>query len=256
MNQSVLSAKNGILAQQRRLDSIASNISNVNTYGFKGSRVDFRDIIYQTMARPVQPQLGANQERGHGVVSAMNHYNLNQGAVETTGQPLDFLISGPGYFAVQDQNGDIRYTREGAFRVSVEGDGNYLMTSSGMYVLDENGQRINLPNGSLSVNVRPDGTITTGEEDTFVARFGVYTFPDLDALEEAGENTMIPSITSGGPIAVPAGTRVIQGSLEMSNVDLGTEMTRMIRTQRALQAASRAITTADGMDGTANGMRV
>lgn len=259
MNQSVLSGKNALIAQQHRLDNIANNIANVNTYGYKAIRTDFRDMIYKTTMRPVQPQDDVNKQRGHGIIAATSTTMLFQGSVMGTDQPLDFCIEGDGYFAVEDpQSGETLYTRDGMFLLSVEGDGAYMVTGSGMYVLDTNGNRIRIPGGgNQSLQVKEDGTISVGTEGNMqeIGRFGLYTFPNRQGLLLQGKNTYSVSENSGQPMAAPASTKLHQGALENSNVDLAQEMTYMIRAQRAFQAASRAITTADTMDSTANTMR-
>lgn len=257
MNQSVLSGKNGLVAQQQRLDNLANNIANINTYGYKAIRTDFRDMIYQTTKRPVQPQEEANKQRGHGVLAATSTRIFTQGLVEDTGEPLDFCIQGEGLFAVMDTQGDIRYTRDGMFFVSIEPTGNYLVNSHGMYVLNTENERIALPQDGRTVNVDDRGRITLvgGTEETYVGQFGIYVFPNGEGLLSEGSNTYVESEASGAAMAMPASTVLRQGSLEGSNVDLAKEMTYMIRAQRSFQAASRAISTADSMDGVANSMR-
>lgn len=255
MNQSVLTGKNALRAQQHRIDNIANNIANINTNGYKTVRTDFQDLIYRTMIRPTQPQDDVNQERGHGIRVAMGTNILTQGSIMETENPLDFCIDGPGYFAVEGLNGQTQYTRDGSFYISVENGGNFLVNSQGMYVLDVNGNRINLGDSSQGINVSEQGVITVGADNRYVGQFGLYTFANREGLSSTGGNFFEETDASGAPIAAPQTTKIIQYAVEGSNVDLAQEMTMMVRAQRSFQIASRAITTADSMDSVANTMR-
>lgn len=255
MNQAILTAKSGVLAQQTRLDVIGNNVANVNTTGYKSSRVDFKDALYQTLLRPVQPQDDLNLERGHGVLVSATGRDMSNGTLQQTNNMLDFKIEGNGFFTVQDPQGEQRYTRNGAFTVSIEEDGNYLVNGNGWYVLDTNSERIQIPalNGQLYSD--QNGNLFIDEQAPF-AQLGRVRFDNPNGLEAAGDSTFTVTEASGEPVTLVEGeTTVIQGALEASNVDLANEMTRLIRTQRALQLSSRAISTADQMMGIANNIR-
>jgi flagellar basal-body rod protein FlgG len=250
--QALYSAASGVKSQQKRIDVLANNVANINTYGFKSSRVNFKDALYQTMLRPVQPQADLNLELGHGVLLSDITMDFHQGALLSTGNSLDCYIEGDGFFTLQDSQGILSYTRSGAFAKSVEADGTYLVANKGAYVLDAQGQRVRLPeDGSFSVG--PDGTLTDTAGIPY-AQLGIANFSNQAGLQAMGNGVYQPTEASG-ELLVVADPQIKQGYLEGSNVDLAGEMTRLIRAQRALSMASRAITTADEMDSTANNLR-
>lgn len=256
-------ARSGLIAQQQRLDVIANNIANINTVGFKQQRAEFKEMLYQTQSRVEQPQDEVNMQKGHGVLLSATSRSFVQGAMQMTGLSLDFALEGDGFFTVEDANGNIRYTRDGSFSISMEEDGNYLVTGAGYYVLDTEGERISIQDVNESeVSVSQDGTITivknTPATDTEPAKqerieagkFGIVKFINRSGLDAVSTNLYAETTNSGEP-EEDTETTVLQGYSEMSNVDLPTQMVQMIRAQRALSLASRALTTADEMDGKA-----
>ena len=255
MLQATFSGKTAVLAQQKRLDIIANNMANVSTPGYKARTVSFKDALYNNMVNPTGNTQN-NLRRGTGViVSAMDH-NFSQGIPMQTGVSTDFSIDGEGFFSVLNtQTGETLYTRNGAFALSVEPQGRYLITKEGYYVLDAQGERIVVPEGDLStLSVSANGMLAMGTDDSF-AQIGLVTFPNIYGLATVGNNTYEVTDASGNAIAVPEGTTLRNGYLENSNEDMVTSMVAMIRAQRAFQFASRALTTADEMDATANNMR-
>ena len=136
MLQSNLTARSGLIAQQQRMDVIANNIANISTTGYKPARADFKDMLYQTMVRPVQPQDGLNLQKGHGVLLGATMRDFSQGSAQVTEDPLDVMLVGDAFLAIQDINGDTLYTRDGNFALSEEDGTNYLVTEDGRYVLD------------------------------------------------------------------------------------------------------------------------
>lgn len=256
MMQASSTAKMALLAQQTRMDTIANNMSNSNTSGFKARQVTFKDMLYNKMTRPVGSQEG-NLQKGTGVLVASTDLNMNQGIPEMTGVSLDFFIDGDGLFHVKDAQGRDLYTRNGTFAISVEGDERYLVTTQGYYVMDEDGERIQLPNGAVNADfeVSLDGVLgIKGEQEGF-AKLGIYWFPNAAGLDSEGSSCFMESDASGERTEAPAGTIIRQGYIEGANVDIGTEMINLMKTQRAFAFASRAITTADEMDAIANNMR-
>jgi len=250
-------AASGLRSHQTRIDSIAHNVSNANTVGYKTARLDFKDAMYTYRYTPSVPRTpDAMNQKGHGVhVSAIGR-DFRTGNFERTERPLDFAIQNEGFFSLSDANGDIVYTRNGSFHLSVEDGETYLVNGEGLYVLDENGQRIMIPVGVNTFNVAVDGTIEfrIGDEVVGETKLGVFTFRNLTGLSSAGGGNH-EHIPAAGE-RLPAENAVIrQGILEMSNVNLADEMTKLIRTQRAFQLASRALSTADDMEGIANNMR-
>lgn len=250
--QAIYSAATGLKNQQTRLDTIAANVANVNTTGYKSTRIDFKDALYTAMDSPA----GGGEERnlftGSGVMLNTAATNFSNGALINTGSPLDFAISGNGFFSVENPTGKTLYTRSGSFGISAEGDEKYLVTSQGYYVLDTAGNKILLPDDTTSLGVNADGMLST--ENGEISTLGIVDFSNPDGLTSAGETCFEATAVSGD--AVPAGNAsVVQGSVEGSNVELAQELTLLIRSQRAYSLASRALQTADDMEGLANNMR-
>lgn len=256
MFQAMSSAASAIKNQQKRIDTIANNVANINTTAFKGSRLDFKDSLYVTGIVPGSARSSdANQQRGHGLMTAGITTDWRAGQIIVTEGQFDFALEGEGFFSVGDLAGNILYTRNGNFNISAEADGLYLVNASGWYVLDNNGARIRIPDGTHTVNVSVDGVLNfkTAYGD-MMATLGVFTFRNLTGLHAVG-GSMFEESDASGERFVPVNTMVRQGALEGSNVNLAEEMTRLMRTQRAFQLASRALTTADEMEGIANNMR-
>lgn len=252
MMQSMYSAKLGIQAQQQRVDTIANNIANISTHGFKSKRVDFKDALYTEMQNPASPQSNLNLMQGNGVlVSAMSR-DYTQGCSEQTGEPLDMFIDGDGFFAL-DGNGDtLQYTRNGCFKVSNETDGQYLVTARGYYVMDTQLNKIKLPENIQDLSVRESGELSIGDNPSF-ATLNIVAFSNKDGLSSVGDNCYIETVASGGMEKSEASIK--QGYLEASNVDLSLEMTRLIRAQRAFSLAGKAIIVSDEMESTTNNIR-
>jgi len=249
--QSIYTAASGLSSQQTRLDIIASNIANSDTAGYKSTRADFKDALYSLMDDPVGNSEAANLLRGSGVVLSATNTDFTDGTISKTGESLDFAINGSGFFSVENENGQTLYTRNGNFSVSSEGNNRYLVTAQGYYVLDANGNKISLPDENTEISVSDGGALST--PDGIFARLGIATFTNPNGLSAAGDTCFSATDTSGKPTAFN-GASVVQGSLEKSNVDLAEEMTLLIRSQRAYSLASRALQTADEMEGLANNM--
>lgn len=251
MMQSVLTAGSGLSSQQARLDNIANNIANVNTNGFKSTRIDFKDALYTTMESPITSENQNDLEKGVGALIGATYEQFSQGAVKETGEPLDFAIEGNGFFTLQSGDGNTVYTRNGNFAVTHEASGSYLVNSDGDYVMDTAGNRISVSGDGENLEVNSDGVIS--ENNQVIGQMNIVNFANPEGLDTSGESNWKTTAESGNVIA--ADGKVMQGSLEGSNVELAQEMTLLIRTQRAYSLASRALTTADEMDGLANNMR-
>ena len=258
------SGVSGMKGFQTKLDVIGNNIANVNTTGFKSSRVMFKDILSQMSAgatAPTDERAGANAKQiGLGVsIGSIDTLHL-AGSAMTTNNPTDLRIDGDGFFAVSltadgGEGGNVFLTRAGDFHV--DGAGN-LVTSDGMFVLNTEGGAINVPQGS-SFSIGSAGVVTMrsaeGEvtADNQIARVVVRNPEGLEKaggnLYRVGQNAMGPDaaeldLTAEGEMNVAAGA-IVAGQLEMSNVDLTGEFTEMITAQRGFQANSRIITTSD-----------
>lgn len=248
--QSLNMASLGLRAQQNRVNVIANNIANVNTTGYKSQRVDFQDALYTEIQNPADLQQ-TGMKQGSGILMGSTNRDYTQGTVMGTGENMDMYIDGDGYFTVQDSNGARMYTRSGAFAVSAEAGGNYLVTANGDYVLDENNAKIKLPDDADEISVNEDGSLWANEAQ--FAKLGIVTFTNQNGLSAAGDSCFTETVASGAPIDSDA--KVVQGSLESSNVDLTVEMSRLIRAQKAFSMASRVVSVWDEMESTTNNLR-
>ena len=251
MIQSVRTAAAGMRAEQERLDNIASNIANVNTVAYKSVRTDFKDALYNSITDPVGGSEENNLTRGAGVIANGTNRNFSTGVDRETEGKLDFMLEGKGFFTLQDSGGQTLYTRNGNFSLSAENGNTYLVNGDGYYVMSDTGKRISLSTND-DITVDAGGTIFSNGART--ANFAIAEFPNQTGLSDVGDSCFMETQASGGAARAEA-PNVMQGSLESSNVDLAQEMTLMIRTQRAYTMASKALQTADDMDGLANNMR-
>jgi flagellar hook protein FlgE len=265
MLKSMFSAVSGLKSHQTMLDVIANNIANVNTNGFKSSRVTFTDIYYQTLASATEPSTasgGTNPTQiGNGVTVATVDVLNTRSGYQQTYRTLDMYISGDGYFVVQDGAGNTSYTRLGNFTFDVDGN---LVDGNGNYVCGES-PTLGSPVGTVgkitvanfnnysSVAIGSDGQITgvnntTGSVEN-LGQIALAAFPNADGLSQLGTSYLQETANSGSPTLYEAGSSavgaLVSGGLEMSNVDLSSEFTNMIIAQRGFQANSRVITTSD-----------
>ncbi|MFZ5641422.1 MAG: flagellar basal-body rod protein FlgG [Bacillota bacterium] len=255
MIQALWSASSGMLAQQMNLDNIANNMANVNTVGYKKSKVEFQDMLYSVMREPDRRTLRGETvptwfQTGHGVMPVANQVIFEQGALQETGKALDFAIDGSGFFAVQLPDGTTAYTRAGSF--SVDGEGQ-LVNASGYPVLTQDGSPIVIDDPSAGITVDSNGQIM--QNDQTVGAIGVFSFTNPAGLERAGANLYLATVNSGEEMpADEAAYKLAQGMTEAANVNVAEEMTGMMIAQRAYELSSRAIRTADDMLGMANSL--
>jgi flagellar basal-body rod protein FlgG len=261
MVRSLFTAATGMTAQQKNVDNIANNLANVNTQGFKKGRVIFEDLFYQELKAP-GTTTGAGLlhptgiQEGLGVNVVAIHKVFSQGNPQYTENPTDVTILGDGFYRVTLPNGDIGYTRQGAFEIDANGD---LTTPQG-YLLADN---INIPEDILELNIANNGEVTAvvaGEEaQVELGQITLARFINPAGLMSVGENLFVETGASGGPIEgltgdVGFGTTK-QLFLEMSNVNVVDEMVNMITAQRAYEMNSKAIQTSDEMLQIANGLK-
>lgn len=249
----------GMLAQQLSVDSLANDLANVNTTGYKQDRVEFADLVYRPVhegGMPVdRPQApAAAPSLGAGVKVAAIAKDFSQGTLVNTGDPLSLAIQGEGFFAVYGPGGERFLTRDGNFHR--DGDG-YLVNAGGYY-LDV---PFTLPAGAEKITITGDGTVTAtiNGETWFLGEINLYNVPNPAGLEAAGDNLFRETAASGAAAAGRPGTAglgiIRSGYLEAANVDLAATMTRMILAQRAYELNSRAVRVADEMWGLANNLR-
>lgn len=219
----------GMLTQQRHLNVVGNNMVNVSTAGFKESRytaTTFDDVMYARVGNKEKIYTEIGRQSYIRANSAV-YTNFEQGVPEPTNIPLDFAIMGDGFFAIQQDGGEIVYTRAGSFSLDEEG---YLCFPGTGRVLDPDGQTIQLETDKITVDAQ--GNITN-ENGRFMGRLGVYAFPDNGELEHLGEGFF----TGQGAQAME-NPELLWKYVERSNVELIRQMTDMITCQRALQSAA------------------
>lgn len=253
MLRALNTAATGMVAQQTNVDVIANNLANVSTTGFRRSRVEFQDLIYQTVrtaggttangqALPTGIQLG------HGTRSVSTEFLHIQGALAQTGNALDMAIEGSGFFRVTRPAGDIAYTRAGNFKSDAEGR---LVTVDG-YALDP---QISIPQDATSITITPDGTVSvqvagqTASQQ--VGQLTLAMFVNPGGLQAMGRGLFVPTDGSGAAIEGTPGDlglgTIGQGMLETSNVEVVNEMVDLIASQRAYEVNQRVVQAADDM---------
>ncbi|MCL1995813.1 MAG: flagellar hook-basal body protein [Defluviitaleaceae bacterium] len=266
MMRALWTSASGMTAQQLSVDTIANNIANVNTTGFKRERVDFQSLLYETMQGAGQnPDLvgnrPANLQVGHGVRPIATNRDFSGGTWEPTGSNLDFAINGRGFFTISTGTAatDIAFTRDGSFNLSPTGAGELsLVTNSGLFVLDNAGDPIVLANDidlqSLEVNQNGQFSVRgeAGETVDLGIQLGLVQFPNRQGLEAIGGNLFLETAASGAPILEAPGdvgvmSQIIQNHLERSNVRIAQEMVELIVSQRAFEVNSRIVTTSNEM---------
>jgi flagellar basal-body rod protein FlgG len=254
MIRSLWIAKTGMEGQQTKLDSIANNLANVGTNGFKRGGVVFEDLIYQNLrqsgaASSEQSQLPTGLQVGLGVRAAGTTRNFSQGNLQQTGQNYDVAIKGNGFFQIQLPDGTTGYSRDGGFQVDAAGQ---LVTNAG-YVVQPG---ITIPPNALSVTIAQDGTVqvttpgNTAKPNT-VGQLQLASFVNPAGLEPKGQNLFGETAASGTPNAGAPNSNGLgalqQGFVEGSNVNVVEELVSMIATQRAYELNSKAIQTSDQM---------
>jgi flagellar basal-body rod protein FlgG len=251
MNLSLYSAATGMEAQQLNLNTIANNLANVNTPGFKRSKIEFQDLLYQEPRTAGADSGGGNLvptgiEVGNGSRVAATSKVFTQGQLTNTGEKLDIAIQGDGFFEVQRPDGTIGYTRAGSFKLSAQGQ---VVTVDGLPVLSGFQP---VPPGTNSVSVSEDGQVTLATPNgnqTFGLTLARFANPA--GLRSLGGNLYEETAASGTPEVGKAGEqgfgRTIQGYIEASNVNIVEEMVNLIVAQRAYEINSKSIQTSDEM---------
>ncbi len=252
MERSLWTAAAGMAAQQTNMDVVANNLANVNTTGFKRSRAEFVDLLYQTVNAPgtassASTNLPTGVQIGLGTRTAAIKRIFEQGTFKPTENPLDMVIEGQGFFKVTRPDGTQAFSRDGSFAVDETGN---LVNALG-YQLDP---PLTIPQDTKSITIGRDGTVSVRLSDETVSQIGnieLASFVNPGGLQSVGNNLYVASVASGDPLLGTPGQEglgeLTQGFLETSNVNIVTELVDMISAQRAYELNSRSIRAADEM---------
>ena len=261
MIRALYTSSSGMQAQQLNLDAVANNLANVNTAGFKRTRVDFQDLLYQTYRAPGTAGaqgtvIPTGIQVGHGTRPVATQRIFSQGDFQQTENPLDLVIEGNGFFQVLRPDGTTAYSRAGAFKK----DGTGRVVTSDGYPLQPG---ITIPADATAVTIASDGTVSvtvSGQSSAQqVGTLQLARFTNPAGLLSVGRSLFTPTQASGDAVVANPGAEGMgtlgQGFLEQSNVKVVEEMVAMITTQRAYEANAKAIQTADEMLGMSNNLR-
>jgi flagellar basal-body rod protein FlgG len=262
MMRSLFIAATGMEAQKLNIDVIANNLANVNTTGYKRSRADFQELMYEEIKTPGAASADSTQfpsgiQIGLGVRPVAVQKIFEQGDFKSTGNPLDMVVEGEGFFQIVEPNGEIAYTRSGAFKLDSEGR---IVTSEGYPMEPE----ITIPSDTTQITISSDGRINATEPGSAVpteaGQIELARFSNPGGLKAIGKNLFEETASSGVPTTdTPGGTEgtgtIQQGFIELSNVNIVDEMVQMIVSQRAYEINSKVVKAADDMLQIANNLR-
>jgi flagellar basal-body rod protein FlgG len=246
-------SKTGLEGQQTQMDTISNNLANVNTTGFKRSRTQFEDLMYQNLRQPgeqtsQQTRAPSGLQVGTGVRPVATERIHTQGNLQQTGGKLDVAISGEGFLQVLMPNGTMAFTRDGTLQSDAQGQ---VVTSSGFPVQPP----IVIPPDASNVTISSDGIVTVTQPGANapvqIGSMQLATFVNPSGLQSKGANLYTETVSSGAPRPNIPGTNsagtLSQGYLETSNVNVVEELVNMIQTQRAFEINSKAIAASDQM---------
>lgn len=261
MLKALHTAASGMAAQETNVNTISNNIANVNTTGFKRGRTEIDDLGYETIQEPgarssasSQYNVGVQIGSGSRVSSIRKEFTV--GSPQITNNPFDLMVNGEGFFGVIMPNGELKYTRDGSFNVDAQG---IMVNKQGYKIYPGFSFPPNTANVSIAENGKVDAYIKGQTEPTSVGQIPIFTFVNPVGLKSSGGNLYQISLSSGAPIQAIAGDNnaggIMQGALETSNVSPMTEMTDLIRAQRAYEMNSKVMGVADQMMQTINNIR-
>ncbi len=260
MDKTLLTAASGLTAQQRYVEIISNNLANVNTTGFKKVRPEFQDLLYENL-RPLgatrqsgaEPTSEVQIGSGTEVTGTARHFH--QGDLSQTNNPLDMAINGEGFFAIRRPDNTLAYSRDGSFKLDVNGQ---IVTDQG-YILEPG---LSIPDDAIEVLLSRDGVLTyksTDRESQILGQIELARFTNPGGLRAIGDNLFVETTASGSAFFETPGSNntgeTIQAHLEDSNVDLVEEMVGMIMAQRAYELNSKSVKTADEMLQTASNLK-
>lgn len=253
MIRALMTAASGMKVQQLQVDTIANNIANANTTGFKKNDLAFREMLYETLREPGAPTAAATMaptglQIGSGSEVASSTKAFRQGELQPTANPFDLALNGPGFFRVRLASGDYRYTRDGSFRP----DGTGQLVNSDGYPLDPS---VTIPDDAADVIIAEDGQISvtrgSGGLPEIVGNLSIHRFANPAGLKAQGANLFSETASSGVPRQVTPGAdgaaTLRQGYVERSNVQVVDELVALILAQRNYEINSRAIRVSDEM---------
>jgi flagellar basal-body rod protein FlgG len=254
MIRALSTAATGLEAQQANIERISNDLANVNTDGYKRMRNEFQDLMYETVKEP-GGSTGANSQspvgiqKGMGVKVGTSHKIFEQGPARMTYNPYDLLIEGKGFFPVQMANGEVAYSRQGAFHIDAQGR---LQLASGAQLIPQ----ITIPPNALNITFAGNGEIKAqlpNNGEAVLGQVQLITFQNEQGLMGAGDGLYKATLASGPPLQGVPGENgmglIQQGALEGSNVNVANSMVEMITTQRAYEMGTKVMGVADQMLG-------
>ncbi len=261
MIRSLFTAATGMEAQKINIDVIANNLANANTVGFKRGRADFQELVYQSVKSPGTisaegAQVPTGIQIGLGVKPVAVQKIFDQGDFVHTGNPLDLIIEGDGFFQISMPDGTVAYTRSGAFKLDNEGR---IVTSDGHPIEPA----ITVPANTININVSSDGRVSVIQAGSItpveIGQIELARFINPGGLKAIGKNLFLQTdssgeATTGNPSTEGLGS-ISQGFIELSNVNVVQEMVNMIISQRAYEINSKAVQASDEMLQTVNNLR-
>lgn len=253
MIRALYTAASGMNAQQANIDNVAHNLANVNTAGFKKSRMEFEDLVYQQNRLPGTPTSTTGEapvglEIGLGTRPVASARDFSAGNMRVTNNPLDLAIEGMGFFQITRPGGELAYSRAGSVHLSAEG---VLVTSDGLPLQPQ----ITIPPNATTISISRDGVVSVAipgqAAPQQLGTIEIASFQNPAGLNAVGANLYLASSASGEPVTGVPGSNglgtLAQGFLEESNVSVVEEMVNMILGQRAYEANSRVVKAADEM---------
>ncbi len=253
MHAALYVSKTGLAAQDMKLTTVANNLANASTTGFKRDRAVFEDLLYQIQRQPgaqntEETQLPSGLQLGTGVRVVGTQKEFTSGSLQITSQSLDLAIDGRGFFQILQPDGNIAYTRDGQFHLNADGE---FVNASGLLLQPA----ITVPQGVQNVSIGTDGTVSAtiagDPAPQVLGNIQLVDFVNPAGMQAGGGNLFFETASSGDPIVGTPGENGMgmtkQGMLENSNVDIVEEMVSMITTQRAYEMNSKVVSTADQM---------